>query len=112
MSRLPVEEINSRWAELEKKVTGNPSDNGERLLSVPYNSDSFLLYTRPLMKLYRSTSSEFTTISLKCQDSFKSVCSKSFTTPPMISVPTKQFTTMEAVKREHVLMLGICKHVH
>ena len=24
----PVEEINSRWTELEKKVAGNPSDNG------------------------------------------------------------------------------------
>ena len=33
----PVEEINNRWKELEKKVAGNPSDNGERLLSAPYN---------------------------------------------------------------------------
>ena len=52
----PVEEINSRWSELEKKVAGNPSENGERLLSAPYNSDSFLPYTRPLMKFYRCTS--------------------------------------------------------
>ena len=28
----PVEEINNRWSELEKKVAGNLSDNGERLL--------------------------------------------------------------------------------
>ena len=107
MSLPPGEEINSRWIELEKKVVGNPLDNGERLLSAPYNnSDTFLPYTRPLMKFYRSTSSDFTTIAPKCQDSFKSVCSKSFTTPPTVSVLTKQFTTMEAVKWEHVQMLG------
>ena len=41
MSLLPVEEINSRWSELEKKVAGNPSENGERLLSAN-NSDSFI----------------------------------------------------------------------
>ena len=103
MSLPPVEEINNRWKELEKKVAGNPSENGERLLSAPYSSDTFLPYSRPLMKFYRSTSSEFTTAP-KCQDSFKSVCSKSFTSPPTISVPTKQCTTMEAVKREHVQM--------
>ena len=106
MSFPPVGEINSRWSELETKVAGNPSENGERLLSAPYDSDSFLPYTRPLMKFYRSTSSEFTSMAPKCQDSFKSVCTKSFTTPSSISVPTKQFTTMEAVKREHVQMLG------
>ena len=86
MSLPPVEEINNRWIELEKKVAGNPSDNGERLLSAPYNSDTFLPYIRPLMKFYRSTSSDFTTIAPKCQDSFKSVCSKPFTTPPTISL--------------------------
>ena len=41
MSLPPVEEINSRWIELEKKVAGNPLDNRERLLSAPYNSDTF-----------------------------------------------------------------------
>ena len=34
----PVEEINNRWSGLEKKVAGNPDDNGERLLSAPYNT--------------------------------------------------------------------------
>ena len=106
MSFPPVEEINNRWTELEKKVAGNPSVDGERLLSAPYNTDTFLPYTRPLMKFYRSTSSDFTTIAPKCQDSFRSVCSKSFTSPPTISVPTRPFTTMEAVKREHIQMLG------
>ena len=105
VSLPPVEEIKKRWVELEKKVAGNPSENGERL-SAPYNTDTFLPYTRPLMKFYWSTSSEFTTLSPKCQDSFRSVCSKSFTSLPTISVPTRQFTTMEAVKREHVQMLG------
>ena len=57
MSLPPVEEINNRWIELEKKVACNPSENGERLLSVPCNTDTFLPYTRPLMKFYRSTSS-------------------------------------------------------
>ena len=57
----PVEEINNRWSGLEKKVARNPSDNGERLLSAPYNTDMFLPYTRPLMKFYRTTSSEFST---------------------------------------------------
>ena len=63
------------------------------------------------MKFYRSASSEFTTTAPKCQDCFKSVCSKSFTTPPMVSVPTKQFITMEAVKREHVKMLGFVRAI-
>ena len=106
MVSSPVEEINNRWSELEKKVAGNPSDNGERLLSAPYNSDTFLPYTRPLMKFYRTTSSDFSTSVPKCQDSFRSICSKSSSSPPMISVPTKQFTTMESVKREHVQVLG------
>ena len=95
-----------RWSELEKKVAGNPSDNGERLLSAPYNTDTFLPYTRPLMKFYCTTSSDFSTSSPKCQDSFRGICSKSSSSPPVISVPTKQFTTMESVKREHVLILG------
>ena len=87
-------------------MAGNPSESGERYLSAPYNSDNFLPYTRPLMKFYRSTSSEFTTTAPKCQHSFKSVCCKSFTSPT-ISVSTKQFTSMEAVKGEHVQMLGL-----
>ena len=102
----PVEEINNRWSELEKKVAGNPSDNGGRLLSALYNTDTFLPYTRPLMIFYRTTSSEFSTSAPKCQDSFRSICSKSSSSPPVISVPTKQFTTMESVKREHVQVLG------
>ena len=102
----PVEEINNRWSEFEKKVVGNSSDNGERLLSAPYNSDTFLPYTRPLMKFYQTTSSEFSTSAPKCQDSFRSICSKSSSSPPVISVLTKQFTTMESVKREHVQVLG------
>ena len=80
----PVEEINNRWSELDKKVAGNPSDNGERLLSAPYNSDTFRPYTRPLMKFYQTTSSEFSTSAPKCQDSFRSICSKSSSSPPFI----------------------------
>ena len=106
MVLLPVEEINKRWPELEKKVAGNPSDNGERLLSAPFNTDTFLPFTRPLMKFYRTTYSEFSTSAPKCQDSFRSICSKSSSSPPVISVPTKQFTTMGSVNREHVQVLG------
>ena len=69
----PAEEINNRWLELEKKVAGNRSDNGERLLSAPYNTDTFLPYIRSLMKFYRTTSSEFSTSAPKCQDSFRSI---------------------------------------
>ena len=54
----PVEEINNRWVAVEKKVAGNPSGNGERLLSAPYNTDTFLPYTRPLKKFYHTTFSE------------------------------------------------------
>ena len=106
----PVDEINSRWMELEKKVAGNPSENGERLHSAPFNTDTFLPYTRPNMKFYRSTVSEFSTSAPKCQDSFKSICSKSSSAPSYISVPTRQFTTMESVKREHVQLLGFVSH--
>ena len=53
LSLPPVEKINNRWTEMEKKVAGNPSENGERLLSAPYNTDTFLPYTRPLMKFYQ-----------------------------------------------------------
>ena len=74
----PVDEINSRWLELEKKVAGNPSENGERLHSAPFNTDTFLPYTRPNMKFYRTTTSEFATSAPKCQDSFKSICSNVF----------------------------------
>ena len=69
----PVEEINSGWTELEKKVAGNPSENGERLHSAPFNTNTFLPYTRPNMKFYRSTTSEFSISAPKCQDSFKSI---------------------------------------
>ena len=106
----PVDEINSRWIELEKKVAGNPSENGERLHSAPFNTDTFLPYTRPNMKFYRSTISEFSISAPKCQDSFKSICSKSSSAPSYISVPTRQFTTMESVKREHVQVLGFVSH--
>ena len=44
MSLLPVKEINSCWSELEKNVAGNTPDNGERLLSAPFNTDLFLPY--------------------------------------------------------------------
>ena len=106
----PVEEINSRWIELEKKVAGNPSENGERLHSAPFNTDTFLPYTRPNMKFYWSTTSEFSISAPKCQDSFKSICSKCTSAPLYISVPTRQFTAMESVKREHVQVLGFVSH--
>ena len=106
----PVDEINSLWIELEKKVAGNPSENGERLHSAFFNTDTFLPYTRPNMKFYRSTVSEFSTSAPKCQDSFKSICSKSSSAPSYIYVPTRQFTTMESVKREHVQLLGFVSH--
>ena len=57
------------------------------------------------MKFYQSTSSEFSTSAPKCQASLRSTC-KSSSSPPVISVPTKQFKTMESVKREHVQVLG------
>ena len=106
----PVEEINSRWIELEKKVAGNPSENGERLHSAPFNTETFLPYTRPNMKFYRSTTFEFSISAPKCQDSFKSICSKSTSAPSYISVPTRQFTAIESVKREHVQVLGFVSH--
>ena len=62
------------------------------------------------MKFYRSTTSEFSISAPKCQDSFKSICSKSTSAPSYISVPTRQFTTMESVKREHVQVLGFVSH--
>ena len=58
------------------------------------------------MKFYRTTSSDFSTSAPKCQDSYRSICSKSSSAPSTITVPTKQFTTMESVKREHVQVLG------
>ena len=58
------------------------------------------------MKFYRTTTSEFSTVAPKCQDSFKGICTRSSTTPSSVSIPAKQCMTMEAVKREHVQMLG------
>ena len=55
MSRPPVEEINACSSELEKKVAGNPSDNAEHLLSASFNTDTFLPFTRPVMRFYRTT---------------------------------------------------------
>ena len=50
MSLRPVEEINARWKALENKAEGNPhSEDAEKLSSTPYNSDTFLPYSHPLM---------------------------------------------------------------
>ena len=103
----PVEEINARYEVLENKAEGiSCSEDAEKLLSTPYNSDIFSPYSRPLMKFYRTTTSDFSTVAPKCQDSFKGICSRSSTTPSSIFMPAKQCMTMEAVKREHVQMLG------
>ena len=110
MSLLPVEEINNRWTELEKKVAGNPSENGERLLSAPFNTDTFVPYTRPLIKFYRSTSSEFTISAPNCQNFFRSICSKSFTSPT-ISVPTTVHYHGGS-KQGKCANAGMCQHVH
>ena len=57
MSLQPVEEVNAHWCELEKMVASNP-DSGEHLLSAPFNTDTFLPYTRPVMRFYWTTSTE------------------------------------------------------
>ena len=53
MSFPLVKEIDSRRSELEKKVAGNPFDNVECLLSAPFNTDTFVAYTRLVMRLYK-----------------------------------------------------------
>ena len=107
MSLPPVDEINARWKALENKAEGNPrSEDSDKLRFTLYNTDTFLPYNRPLMKFYRTTSSEFSTAAPKCQDSFKGICSRSSSTPSSVSIPSKQCMAMEAVKREHVQMLG------
>ena len=58
------------------------------------------------MKFYKTTTSEFLTVAPKYQDAFKGICSRSSSTPSSISIPAKQCMVMEAVKREHVQMLG------
>ena len=106
MSLPPVEEINVRRKALENKAEGNPrSEDADKLRSTPYNTD-ILPYSRPLMKFYKTMTSEFSTVAPKCQDSFKGICSRSLSTPSTVSTPAKQYMVMEAVKREHVQMLG------
>ena len=56
------------------------------------------------MKFYRT--SDFSTVALKCQDSFKGICSRSSSSPSSVSMCIKQCMEMEAVKREHIQMLG------
>ena len=54
-------------------MTGNPKKGEpERPQSSPVNADTFLSYNRPLMKFYKSSTSEFSTSAPKCQDTFKS----------------------------------------
>ena len=77
MSLPSVKEISSCWLELEKNVTGNIADNGERLQSAPFNTDTFLPYARPVRRFYRTTSSKFAT-------SFHTICLKSTSSPPGI----------------------------
>ena len=105
MSLPPVDEITERWGALVNKAEGNPgSEDAQKLRSTPFNTDTFLPYSRPLMKFYKTTS-EFLKAP-KCEDSFKGICSRSSSTPSSTSIPVKQCMVMEAVKREHVQMLG------
>ena len=99
MSLPPMDELNDRWKALENKAAGNPqSQDSDKLQSTPFNTDSFLPYNRPYMKFYRTTTSEFVLSAPKCQDSFKSIASKSVSlTPSSISIPSKQFMAMETV---------------
>ena len=107
VSLPPVDEITERWKALENKAEGNlRSEDVEKLRSTPFNRDSFLPYSRPLMKFYKTTTSEFSTVDPKCQDSFKGICSRFSSIPSSISIPAKQCIVMEEVKREHVQMVG------
>ena len=115
MSLSPVDEIIERWRALENIAEGNPcSEDAEKLRSTQFNSDAFLPYSRPLMKFYITTTSEFSTVAPKCQDSFKGICSRSSSTPSSISIPLKQCMAMEAVKRDMsrswVLLVCSLKH--
>ena len=99
--------MKARWKALENKAEGNLcSEDTDKFRSTPYNSNTFLPYNRPLMKFYKTTTSEFSTVAPKCQDSFKGSCTRSSTTPSSVSIPAKQCMTMEAIKREPVQMLG------
>ena len=56
-------------AEVPSKIRaeGNSrSEDADKLRSTPYNSDTSLPYNRPLMKVYKTTSSEFSTVAPKC----------------------------------------------
>ena len=91
MSLPPVDEITERWRALENKAEGNPrSEDAEKLRSTPFNTDTFLPDSHPLMKFYKTMTSEFSTVAPKCQDSFKGICSRSSSTPSSISIPTVQ----------------------
>ena len=74
-----------------KKVAENPT-NGVRLLSASFKTDTFLLFTRPLMRFDRPNSSQYITES-KCQKSFCSICLESTSSSSTISVPTRQLKT-------------------
>ena len=52
------------------------------------------------MKFYRMSLSVFSTTVLMCQDSFKGICNKSSAATSFMSVPIKQFTTVESINRE------------
>ena len=107
MSLPPMEELNDRWRALENKAAGNPrSQDTDKLQSTPLNTDSFLSYNHPYMKFYGTNTSEFALSAPKCQDSFKSIASKSASlTPASVTVPSRQLMAMETIKREQVQIL-------
>ena len=58
------------------------------------------------MHFYKTYTQDFAISAPRCQDSFKGVANKTFITPSVISVPSKQYLLMESVKREHVQILS------
>ena len=63
----PMDELNDRWKALKNKAAGDPqSQDSDKRKSTPFNTDSFLPYDRPYMKLYRTTTLEFTLSAPKC----------------------------------------------
>ena len=101
----PLEGIVQRWDFYEAKASGNPKKGEpERLQCSPVNTDNFLLYNRPPMKFYRSSTVEFSNSAPKCPDAFRSLFPKAI--PSSMHIPIRQHTCMETVTRECVQILS------
>ena len=105
MAMPPLDGTVQRWDFYEAKASRNPKKGEpQRLQCSPVNANNFLQYKRPLMKLYKSSTVEFSSSTPKCQDAFRSLFPKAI--PSSVHIPMRQHTSTETVTRESIQILS------